>query len=223
MQKVILAGNGITAEILYAYLQQDTRYEVIACVVDDAYVDSASCKEIPSLGLSELMTKHAPDTCRVIMAMGYDNINRTRESMFTKLKELGYTMETYVHPDAMIYTANPLGEGAIILPGAVLEPYTSVGANTLVWAHVTVAHHATVEDHCWLASGAVLSGKAVVKRNTFVGVNATIVNEVEIGEYNIVGAGALMTKCTAAKVVHLARSGEPFRYSSEEYVKFFGV
>jgi carbonic anhydrase/acetyltransferase-like protein (isoleucine patch superfamily) len=62
-----------------------------------------------------------------------------------------------------------------------------------------------------------------VGRNSFLGVNSTIVNEVEIGEYNIIGAAALISKCTKPHTVHLARSGEPFRYSAEEYTKYFGV
>ncbi len=223
MQKIILAGNAVTAEILYAYLTQDSRYSVSACVVDDDYIDSATMKEVPSVGISNVVKDYPPTEYKVIMAMGYDNINRVRETTFLKLQELGYIIETYVHPDAKVYTTNPIGIGSIILPSAVLEPHTTIGQNTLIWCNVTVAHHATVGDHCWLASGAVLSGKAVIRRNSFIGVNATIVNEIEIGEYNIVGANALMTKNTAEKAVHLARSGEPFRYSAEEYVKFFGV
>jgi acetyltransferase-like isoleucine patch superfamily enzyme len=54
-------------------------------------------------------------------------------------------------------------------------------------------------------------------------VNATVVNEVTVGDYNIVGAGALITKDTKPHTVHLARSAEPFRYSSEDYVKHFGI
>ncbi len=223
MQKILFAGNTIAAEILYAYLDQDERYAPTACVVDDAYVQSATFTQIPSVGMSEVLQKYPPADHKIVMAIGYDNINRTREALFTKLQELGYTIETYIHKDAIVNTNNAIGQGSIILPGAVVEPYATVGKNTLIWCNVTVAHHATVGDHCWLASGAVLSGMARIKRNTFIGVNATIVNEVEIGEYNIVGAGALMTKCTAEKAVHLARSGEPFRYSAEEYVKFFGV
>ena len=60
-------------------------------------------------------------------------------------------------------------------------------------------------------------------RNSFVGVNATIVNDVTVEAYNIVGASALISKCTKPHAVNLARSAEPFRYSSEDYVKYFGI
>jgi UDP-3-O-[3-hydroxymyristoyl] glucosamine N-acyltransferase len=143
--------------------------------------------------------------------------------MFLRLKEMGYHIETYIHPDARIYTEHPIGDGCVILPSAVIEPHVRLGANTMVWCNVTLAHHSYVADHCWVASGAVISGHAGIQRNSFIGVNATIVNEVVISEYNIIGGGALITKTTRPSTVHLARSGEEVRFSSHDYAKYFGV
>ena len=104
-----------------------------------------------------------------------------------------------------------------------IEPYARVGAHTRVWSNVTLAHHSSVEDHCWVAAGTVISGQARVLRNTFLGVGCTVVNSVTVGEFNVVGAGALISRDTKPHSVHLARSAEPFRYSSEDYVKHFGI
>lgn len=222
MKKVILAGNATTADILYSYLAQDDRYQVVGLTVDDEYLQGGVVKGLESIALSQLKESHDPKDCAVIMAMGYNNINRSRESMFHRLKEMGYRIETYVHPDAKVYTEHPLGDGCVILPSAVIEPHVRLGANSMVWANVTLAHHSSVAENCWLASGAVLSGQAHVERNSFIGVNSTIVNKVVIGEYCIIGAGALITKNTKASSVHLARSGEEHRFSSQDYVKFSG-
>ena len=220
---VILIGNATAADILYGYLRADPRYEILGSAVDDAYVDKNVLTDLPCVGLSRLRELFPPDRHAVLMAVGYDNLNRTREAMFARIREMGYTALTYIHPDAKIYGEHPVGEGSVILPHAVIEPHARVGSNSVIWCNTTVAHHAVVGDHCWIAAGAVLSGQAKVGRNSFVGVNATVVNGVEIGEYNIVGAAALISKCTKPYAVYLARSGEPFRYSSEDYVKHFGV
>lgn len=223
MKRVVLAGNAITADILLSYLKRDARYEVVGLTVDDDYVDKGTIKEIKTIGLSQLSATRAPRDCAIIMAMGYNDLNRSRESLFLRLKEMGYSIETYIHPDAKIYTDHPLGEGSIVLPSAVIEPHARLGANSMVWCNATLAHHSSVADHCWVASGAVLSGQVTVQRNTFVGVNATIVNNVTIGDYCIIGGGALITKTTEPSTVHLARSAEQIRFSSQDYVKYFGV
>lgn len=223
MRKVILAGNAITAQILIGYLRQDTRYEIVGLTVDDEFADQNESPEFETIPLSQLVRKFDSHDHSIIMAMGYNDINRSRESMFYRLKETGYQIETYVHPEAHVYTQYALGEGAIILPSTVIEPHVRVGANSIIWANVTVGHHSIIDEHCWIASGAVIAGQAIVKRNTFIGVNATITNETVVNEYCIVGAGALITKDIKASSVHLARSGEELRYTSQDYVKFIGV
>lgn len=223
MKKIFVAGNAITAEILCAYLRQDSRYEVTGFTVDDEFVAQGGIGGYRTVGLSEVANTFTNDTHRVIMAVGYNDLNRTREAMFTKLKAMGYGVETYIHPDARVYTDQPVGEGSVVLPGAVIEPYAQVGANTMVWSNVTLAHHSSVGDHCWVAAGTVVSGQAKVLRNTFLGVSCTVVNAITVGEFNVVGAGALISRDTKPHSVHLARSAEPFRYSSEDYVKHFGI
>lgn len=222
MRKVLLAGNAVTAEIIAAYLRHDSRYEVLACVVDDEFLASGGVDGVPTLGVSQLAASYPAEEVSFVMAMGYSDLNRGRESMFKRLKDMGYAIETYVHPDARIYTDHPIGEGAVIFPGAVIEPHARVGADTLVWCGVVLAHHSRVDDHCWIAANSVISGQAAVERNTFVGVSATVVNKVTVGEYNIIGAAALVTKDTKSGSVYLARSAEPLRYSAEDYVKHFG-
>lgn len=222
MKKVILAGNATTADILNCYLAQDERYQVLGLTVDDEYVEQGGVLGLESIPLSQLKEQHDPKDCAVIMAMGYGDINRSRESMFLRLKEMGYRIETYIHPEASVHTDHPIGEGCVILPAAVIEPHVRIGANSMIWANTTLAHHSSVAENCWVASGAVVSGQAQLGRNVFLGVSATIVNEVAVGEYCIIGAGALITKSTKASSVHLARSGEEHRFSSQDYIRFSG-
>jgi sugar O-acyltransferase (sialic acid O-acetyltransferase NeuD family) len=221
-QKIILAGNAITAEVLFAYLRRDARYEIAGFIVDDEFVMQGAVGGPRKVGLSGAVNAFSTDIYRVIMAMGYNDLNRSREVMCGRLKAMGYGVETYIHPDARVYTDTPLGEGSVVLPGAVIEPHVRVGANSMIWANVTLAHHCSVAENCWVASGATVSGKASVKRNCFIGVNATIVNAVTVEEYCIVGAGALITRNTKPSSVHLARSGEEHRFPSQDYVKFTG-
>jgi len=223
MKKVILAGNGITANILNEYLKNDSRYSVVATVVDDEFVKSNSLNNLPSIGISELLNHYPIDEVTIIPAAGYNNLNKVREHLFEQLKKNGYSFETYIHPDAKIFTTFPIGEGSVILPGSVIEPFVKIGTNTMIWCNVTLAHHSEIRNNCWIASGSVISGSAIIGNNTFVGVNATIVNEIEIKSYNVIGGGAMITKSTKESSVHLARSAEVFRYSSEDYAKYFGV
>lgn len=220
MKKVILAGNSITSEIIYNYLKLDKRYQVIGLTVDDEYLQAGRVGSLKQAPISQVDKIFPKDECSVIMAMGYSKINQNREKFFLHLKSRGYKMESYTHPDSLVFSHFDLGEGCVILPNSVIEPFVKIGANTMIWSNVTIAHHAEVAENCWLASGATISGMVKVKKNSFLGVNSTIVNNVTVGEYNIIGASTMISKNTKSNSVYLSRSGEKLRYGSSEYIKF---
>lgn len=221
MKNLIIVGNSVTAHIITGYLSLDPRFNIICAVVDEKYMNTGNDLGIKCVGLTEIQKYYNPTNHDVLMAVGYGNLNKTRQSLFERLKKLGYKFVTYIHPDARTYSHHPIGEGSVVLPGAIIEPNAKVGTNTMIWCNTTVAHDSTVSDHCWIASGAVIAGNSSVGRNTFIGVNATIVDQVNVAKYNIIGGSALISKCTKPNTVHLARSAEVFRYGADEYSQYF--
>ena len=223
MQNIILAGNAITANILYKYIDIDTRYKIIGFTVDDDYVTTQAPNNLPCIGLSNIKENFNPQDVKIIMAIGYTKLNTIREKIYLKLKSLGYTIETYVHPNATILTTYPIGEGSVIMAGSLIEPDAKVGSNCFLWGNTVIAHNAIVNDNCWIAAGAVISGMAKIGSNSFIGVNATISNKVEVGSFNIIGGSAFISKNTKNNAVYLARSAELFRCSATEYDEYFGI
>lgn len=223
MPRIVLVGNAITARILYGYLRQDLRYEVAACVVDDAFCASTAVPEAQTVPISRLEGQFPPDSCKLLMALGYAQVNTVRQAMYERLIAKGYSFETYVHPKAMIYTEKPLGDACVILPGALVEPGAEIGQDTFLFGNAVVAHDAKVGAHCWLAAGVVIAGMATVGQGSFVGVNATVSNKVEVGPGCIVGGAAFISKNIKANTVYLARSAEAFRCTAKEYATFFGM
>ena len=92
MKKIILAGNAITADILYSYLRTDSRYEVVGLTVDDEFLSKGGIEGVTSVGLSQLQETFPPDSCSVVMAIGYNDLIRVRESLFLRLKDMGYSI-----------------------------------------------------------------------------------------------------------------------------------
>ena len=83
-----------------------------------------------------------------------------------------------MHPDAHIYT-DDLGEGVLFYLEQSLS-LTRLWKDSFIWCNVTVAHDSKIAENCWIASGSVIAGQSAVGRNTFVGVNATIVDQVKL-------------------------------------------
>jgi acetyltransferase-like isoleucine patch superfamily enzyme len=62
----------------------------------------------------------------------------------------------------------------------------------------------------------VVSGHVRVNRHCFIGVNATLRNDVTIGEYTLIGAGAVIMKDTAPRSVYVGSRTRPFDKTSDE-------
>lgn len=222
-KKIILLGNSITAEIIYHYLLNDDRYEIVGVTIEDEFFDKPHFCDLNIYSLNNLELEFSPQEFNIIMAIGYHDINRTRERLFQAVKSKGYSIETYIHPDAKVYTHYPIGEGSLIMPFAVIEPFVCIGRNSVVWSNSTIAHHSIIGENCWLGTGAVVAGKTTLENNVFLGVSTTLVDEIIVGHHAIIGAGSLITKNINPYTVMLSRTAEVLRYNSNDYVKYIGV
>ena len=72
MKQVLLAGNAITADILYAYLQHDARYEVVGLTVDDDYVGSEGIGGVQCVGTSQVKGAFSPDDVTIIIELQHN-------------------------------------------------------------------------------------------------------------------------------------------------------
>lgn len=221
MQSVILIGNSITAEVLYHLINEDNRYRIEGFAVDKEYIKEHKFLGCDVIEINDIPKMFDKSVVKVILAIGYKNLNQNRENIYNRIAEIGFDIETYIHQKAMVYTKD-IGKGSIILPGSILDPCSKIGRNTVIWSNVVCAHHSVVGDNCWIASGSVVSGEAEVKNNSFIGVGAIIVNKVVIAEYNIIGARAFMTKSTSAEEVFLTKSAEKIPFKSKEYANVYG-
>lgn len=220
-QDIIIIGNSIAADIMYGYLLEDKRYNIVGFAVDKEYLTEETKFGLPVVSLEKVPTIWSADSHKVVLGIGYKDINQIREAFFYRMKQLGYAIETYIHPSAVVNETAKIGEGVVILSNSVLEPFVVVGDNTMIWSNCTLAHHSSVEEHAWIASNTILSGSCKVKKYTFVGVGVVISNEVEIGERNIIGAGCLLTKNTKNEEVFLERNAEKHRFDAVNYAKYF--
>jgi len=221
MKKIIIIGNEIGAKTLYGYLHNDSRYKIVAFSVDKEYIKENDIMNVPVVAIENLQMKYPNNEYSIILGIGYKNLNKNREDMFNRIKEMGYIIETYIHPSAVILNDNNIGEGSMIFAGAVIEPHTKIGNNSLIWANCVIAHNAEIADNAWIASNSIISGEAKIHNNTFIGVNCTISNNVIIAERNIIGAATFISKSTQPNEVYLSRMGEKHRFDAENYSKYF--
>ena len=99
-----------------------------------------------------------------------------------------------VHPNAVVADDVEIGEGSVVMAGAVINPGARVGKGVIVNTCSSIDHDCVVGDFVHISVGAHLSGTVTVGKGSWVAVGASISNNVEIGEKIVVGAGAVVIR-----------------------------
>ena len=125
------------------------------------------------------------------------------------------SLYTVVHPAASVARDATVGEGSIVLAGAVVSNGCAVGRAVLLGTRSSIDHDCVVADYASLAPGVTTGGTVRVGRATALGVGANVVHGITIGADTVVGAGALVLEDIPERVVAygvpavVARTREP--------------
>ena len=114
-------------------------------------------------------------------------------------KPIAKGKDIFVAPTATVIGDVSLGDEVSIWFGAVLRGDSDkiiVGARSNIQdnavIHCDPNDPATIGEECIIGHGAIVHG-ATLANNVLVGMQATVLNNAEIGEFSIIGANALVT------------------------------
>ncbi|MDH4023672.1 MAG: acetyltransferase [Gammaproteobacteria bacterium] len=157
------------------------------CFVDDRYPDVTEVIGLPVIG--DLSALELPGTEDYIVAIGD---NRTRLRLHAKVEASGGHMVSVLHPTAAV------SPSAILLPGTVVLAQAAINAKSLIGAACIVNTGATVDHDCRLGNGVHLSpgvhlaGGVTLGDRAWVGIGASVINNVVVGPDAMVAAGAVV-------------------------------
>ena len=219
MSKIIIFGAGKIADVAYFQLTNDSPHAVAAFSADGDYISQKEKFGLPVIAFEEVLDKYPPDDFKMLVAVGYQDLNRFRAQKYEEAKSKGYELISYVSSRASNFGKVEIGDNCLILENAVIQPCSKVGNDVFFWNGNHLGHHASVEDHCYIAGQVVISGASVIEPYCFLGVNATIGHEIKIGRESFIGAGALVTKNVAPKSVYIVPDTPRFRLDSDTFLK----
>lgn len=106
----------------------------------------------------------------------------------------GRVFPILVHPSATLASNVEIGEGSVIMAGAVVGVDARVGKGCIVNTLSSVDHDCIIKDYVHVAVGAHVCGTVYIEENTWVGAGATIINNLSVCSDCMIGAGAVVVK-----------------------------
>jgi sugar O-acyltransferase (sialic acid O-acetyltransferase NeuD family) len=216
MAKLIIFGAGDIARLAHHYFTHDSPHEVAAFVVDRNYRSDDGFLGLPLADAEEMTTRFPPAEFDMFVALSYAKTNALRADKYSSAKAAGYRLVSYVSSRCTYLSQDQPGDNCFILEDNTIQPFVRIGNNVTMWSGNHIGHDSTIEDHCFIASHVVVSGHVRVGTRSFIGVNATLRNNITIAPESIIGAGAVIMKDTRPKGVYLAERAKLFSKSSDE-------
>lgn len=165
---------------------------VLAFVDDNKTLwDKSFCGYPVWRGRSHLFEYAKKEAFSVIIGIG-DN-HRRREIMKT-LESAEICFNTAIHPSAQPGNDVNIGEGTVIMANSVINPGARVGRHCIVNTGVTIDHDCIIGDFVHISPGAHLGGSVRVDHSSWIGLGASIINNIYIGEHTIIGAGSVVIR-----------------------------
>lgn len=134
------------------------------------------------------------DTHRFCVTIGHVKSAERRRAVFTAVRSSGGAFVVVRSPHAVVSARAKLGDGTVVLHGAVVNAGATIGENCIVNSRALVEHDARVGAHVHISTGAAVNGDCVVEEGAMVGSMAVLRHGISVGAGAIVGAGAVVVR-----------------------------
>jgi sugar O-acyltransferase (sialic acid O-acetyltransferase NeuD family) len=197
-QSVLIYGAGGHGRVVLDAALSVPSLHVVGVLDDDPALRGLRVLGVEVMGDASILTQQMLRGCRVVVAIGDAD---ARASVVARVEAVGLQFRSIIHPTAFAARETSIGDGAMILPMAVVHTGASIGAHAIVNTGAIVEHDCRVGDYAHVAPGARLGGGAVIGRAAVVGIGASVLPGVCVGECAVVGAGAAVIEDVRAGAI----------------------
>jgi len=194
---VIILGGGSHATVVAALLR--ARDENLIGYTDVGGESGAPIAGAPYLGEDAVVESYDPGQVKLAMGIGGTTVAMNRRKILEDWTRRGYSFLTALHPASFVDETAVLGDGVLVMAGAVVQPGCRIDDGALINTSSSVDHDCRIGAHASIAPGSTLCGGVTVGADAFVGAGATILQGVTIGDRTMVAAGAVVVSDVRAE------------------------
>lgn len=105
-----------------------------------------------------------------------------------------FSFPAVIHPKANVSSRATIADGSFIAAGATVCADAHIGAHAIVNTNASVDHDCIMEAFSSVGPNAVLGGQVLVKEGAQVGLGSSTIQGINIGEWSVLGAGAVAVR-----------------------------
>ncbi len=182
--RLVIIGAGGHGKVI-ADIALQLGYEQIA------FLDDRNLKEhigFPVLGMSNDIEELDDGKTEFVIAIGDNHIRK----IVAGTHQVPWA--TLVHPNSTLATSVKIGEGTVVMAGAITNADAVIGKHCIINTGAIVEHDNIIEDYAHISPRVALGGNVHIGSLAHLGIGATVKNNISICSECVIGAGTVVVK-----------------------------
>lgn len=140
--------------------------------------------------------------------------SRTRERIVSNMKTVNPSIKfgTVIDPSVEMSELVTIGEGTIICAHTIITVNIEIGSHVIINLDCTIGHDAVLQDFVTLYPSVNVSGITNIGYAAELGTGMQIIQGKTVGDYSIVGAGAVVVKDIPEKCTAVGSPAKPIKF-----------
>jgi sugar O-acyltransferase (sialic acid O-acetyltransferase NeuD family) len=191
LSPILLVGAGGHARSCIDVIEQEGRFTVVGLIGTQDEIGT-TVLGYPVIGGDDDLDGASREIGTALVTVGQIKTPIPRIRLFEILRANSCVLPLIVSPRAYVSRHSTLGDGSIVMHGAIVNSGVRIGRNCILNSNSLVEHDSVVGDNCHVATSAVLNSGVHVGEGTFIGSNASVRQGIIIGERCVVGMGQVL-------------------------------
>lgn len=140
--------------------------------------------------------------------------SKVREQIVSNMKAENPDIKfgTVIDPSVEKSDLVTIGEGTIICAHTIITVNIEIGSHVIINLDCTIGHDAVVQDFVTLYPSVNVSGITNIGRAVELGTGMQIIQGKKVGDYSIIGAGAVVVKDIPEKCTAVGSPAKPIKF-----------
>ena len=186
----------------------DNKYNFIG-YFDDGYKIGQKINGYPVLGGINELNNFSSDL-QLVFSLASPKV---KEKLLMSISKRNITYPILIHPNCLIGDDNvTIGEGSIICAGNIITVDIVIGTHVILNLGCTVGHDTGIGDYSSFMPNVSISGEVNIGKGVYCGTGVKIINQLQIGEYTTIGAGAVVAKSLPTNCTAVGIPAKPIKF-----------
>ncbi len=187
---MVILGAGGHGRVVLDVIQQAGEHKPVGFLDNNRSLHGRRVDGLPVLGGLEQLEELKKRGIRgAIVAIGDNGVRR---AMADILEADGFELLNAIHPSAQLANTVNVGRGVVIAAGALVCAHCQIGDYVILNTGCIVDHESMIGTCAHICPGVRLAGHVTVESGAFIGIGATVIQNLRVGFESVVGAGSVV-------------------------------